>query len=207
MKSNLLRGALHLVPILAVATAAQASLGAPVQTDVTALCVSDQSDRDAKNPDWNGRQVDWSKVRPRDAQRRQQMLGLLHRGRLQSAADYACAGLIFQHGESTEDARLAFSMFTLAAAIDPATENVRYLEAAAWDRLMMRLHRPQWYGTQFVRVPGGGWTLWDVDESAVSDADRASFDVDPIAATRKRVEQLNARKPSVSPEPASTPAP
>jgi hypothetical protein len=204
MKSNIFRQARHVLLGFAVTTAAQASMGAPVEPDVGALCVADQADRDSKNPEWNGRQVDWTKVRPRDAQRRLQMLGLLQTERLKTAADYACAGLIFQHGESAEEARLAFSMFTLAATIDPTTDNVRYLQAAAWDRLMMRLHRPQWYGTQFVRVPGGGWTLGDVDESAVTDADRAKFDVDPIAASRQRLENLNAKKQSATPE-ASAP--
>ena len=79
--------------------------------DVGLLCVADQADRDSKNPDWNGRQVDWAKVRPRDAQRRQDLRRLMHDGRVHSAADDACAGLIFQHGESVDDARLAYAMF------------------------------------------------------------------------------------------------
>jgi hypothetical protein len=55
----------------------------------------------------------------------------------------------------------------------------------------MNLGKPQLYGTQFQRVNGTGpWILWDVDP-AVTDEERAKWDVPPLARAKARVVALN----------------
>ncbi|MEM9702019.1 MAG: hypothetical protein AAF907_06210, partial [Planctomycetota bacterium] len=84
----------------------------------------------------------------RDATRRQQTLDELRAGRVRTASDYYHAAMVFQHGQTADDIRLAFSLAWTSAQMDP-TERDRalWLSAAAWDRIMMRLKKPQWYGT------------------------------------------------------------
>ena len=68
--------------------------------------------------------------------------------------------------------------------------------AAAWDRYQMRLGKPQWYGTQFVRDDmdmDSPWRLYEVDTTAVTDADRRRLNVPPLADARARVETMNAQ--------------
>jgi hypothetical protein len=99
--------------------------------------------------------------------------------------------LIFQHGNTVDEIRLAFSLATTSRALDPDSGRCKWLSAAAWDRLMMRLGRPQWYGTQFTKSDGGKWELYRVDESVVSDKDRAELGVPSIAEAKARAAELN----------------
>ena len=84
-----------------------------------------------------------------DAERKKSTLVILRGGGLKTANDYMHAALILQHGDNSEDYRLAHSLATLAVAIDPSVPSGKWLMAASWDRLMSSYQRPQWYGTQF----------------------------------------------------------
>lgn len=55
----------------------------------------------------------------------------------------------------------------------------------------MRQNKPQQDGTQFVER-NGVWALYPVDDS-VTDADRAEWNVPPLAEARRRAEAMNAR--------------
>jgi hypothetical protein len=134
--------------------------------------------------------IDWAKVSAQDAARRVQVLDLIREGSVRTAEDYCNAALIFQHGDKVDEIRLAYSLATTSRALDPASKRCKWLSAAAWDRLLMRLNRPQWYGTQFTKSQDGKWELYLVDETAVSDSDRAELGVPSIAESRTRAEKL-----------------
>ena len=136
------------------------------------------------------KEIDWAKVSAEDATRRVQVLDLIRQGGVRNAEDYCNAALIFQHGDTVDEIRLAYSLATTSRALDPASKRCKWLSAAAWDRLLMRLNRPQWYGTQFTKSQAGKWELYHVDETAVSDSDRAELGVPPIAESRARAEKL-----------------
>ena len=88
----------------------------------------------------------------RDAKRREQVLRELRSGRLRTATDYYHAAMVFQHGESADEIRLAFSLAWTSAQMDEKKrDRALWLSAAAWDRIMMRLQKPQWYGTAIRR--------------------------------------------------------
>ena len=105
---------------------------------------------DADQGDRKNGTIDQKTVK-RDADRRKQVLAELRSGRIRTAEDHYHAAMVFQHGESADDIRLAFSMAWISAQMDPKKKDRSlWLSAAAWDRIMMRENMPQWYGTQYV---------------------------------------------------------
>lgn len=171
-----------LAAVLAAPAFAQPTPSNPMLAKLTA---EDQSARSGATKD-----IDWVKVSAEDAARRTEVLAFIKQGTVRSAEDYCNAALIFQHGESVDDIRLAYSLATTSRALDPAGGRCKWLSAAAWDRLLMRLNKPQWYGTQFIKSSTGQWELYPVDETAVSDSDRADLGVPPLAAARARAATL-----------------
>jgi hypothetical protein len=148
-------------------------------------------DQDQAARDPQQKSTDWEKVNAQDAERRTEVLALLNAGAVRTARDYYCAAMVFQHGESADDIRLAFSFAWIAASMRPEAKELRWLAAAAWDRILMREKLPQWYGTQFVRPdPDGAWQLYEVDESAVTDEQRAAMGVPPLAEARKKAKEI-----------------
>lgn len=141
--------------------------------------------------------IDWSFVRKNDQVRRQKVLVLLRDGRVCSSNDFYSAAMVFQHGETPDEARLSHSLAVVSATLNPDNSQARWLAAAAWDRYMMRLNRPQWYGTQFSKDQATGlWVLYSVDETAVTDDQRQQHNVPTLAQSRTRAEAMN-RKDSV----------
>jgi hypothetical protein len=136
--------------------------------------------------------IDWSVVAPQDRAHRAEVLGLLQAGQLKTANDYYHAAMVFQHGETLDDIRLAFSLAQLSATLDPASKRARWLSAAAWDRILMRKNVPQWYGTQYHKPSAEApMELYKVDESVVSDAERAEMGVPTLQAAKDMLREIN----------------
>ncbi|MDI4633543.1 hypothetical protein J7U46_10835 [Pelomonas sp. V22] len=171
-----------LVGLLCAPVFAQQPAANPVLAELKA---QDQAARSGAIKD-----IDWKKISAEDAARRVKVLDLIKQGGVRSAEDYCNAALIFQHGETVDEIRLAYSLATTSRALDPADKRCRWLSAAAWDRLLMRLNKPQWYGTQFTKSSTGPWELYLVDETAVSDAERAELGVPPLAEARARAAKI-----------------
>ena len=157
-----------------------------------AIFADDQSDRDAKNPNWNGRKIDWPVVRVRDGARRTKMMDLLKGGVIRTADDYYSASVVFQHGDAIGDFELAHSLAVIAMTLDPSIEEHRYMVAATWDRYMQHLGRPQWYGTQYARGDDGRWVISPVDPSAVTDDMRRKLAVPTLEEARAEIAKLNS---------------
>jgi len=129
----------------------------------------------------------------RDARRREQVLKELRAGRIETANDYYHAAMVFQHGLSADDIRLAFSLAWISAQMDSEDKgHALWLSAAAWDRIVLEQQMPQWYGTQYVSDGGDSdFRLYRVDENAVTDQERIRFHVPTLEEAKKRVEKLN----------------
>jgi hypothetical protein len=149
-----------------------------------ALFEEDQSARSTK-------EIDWSVVDMQDEARRDEVLSLLKKGQVHTAHDFYNAAVVFQHGETADDVRLAFSLAWISASLEPEIKEIRWLSAAAWDRIMMREHKPQWYGTQFTKPKDAPWELYQIDESAVSDKERAGMGVPSLSDAKAHVKELN----------------
>ena len=136
-------------------------------------------------------QEQWREITRRDQERRERVLEIIKSGQLSTAWDYFNAALVLQHGGSTSDIRLAHSLSTVAAAIDPEHPRAKWLMAASWDRLMIRLNRPQWYGTQSTKDSSGKFVLAPVEPDVVSDADRTALGVPSLAEAQERLDARN----------------
>lgn len=130
--------------------------------------------------------IDWPRLNAEDGIRRARVRAIMAGGGLRSAADHHHAAMVFQHGDTLEDYRLAFALATMAAAIDPDYPRAHWLSAAAFDRMLMSRLAPQWYGTQY-RSDSQGMYLYPVDAEAVTDAEREAMGVPTLAASQARV--------------------
>nr|AUN35564.1 putative lipoprotein [uncultured bacterium] len=128
---------------------------------------------------------------PEDLERQKTVLEQIAAGKLTTSADYFHAAVVFQHGATTENIALAYSLATIATRMQPTHPYAQFLTAAAWDRLMKRMGKPQWYGTQYMNGPNGKYELYRIDEQAVTDQDRARLGVPPLAASQERIRKMN----------------
>jgi hypothetical protein len=111
------------------------------------LAEEDQNDRTAP--------IDWSRVTPRDAARRQATLELLDRIALKTSGDYFHAALVMQHGETWEDYATAHLLSVRGLQLAPADPNLQRMVAASWDRMMHAMGKKQWFGTNTFRNAEG----------------------------------------------------
>jgi len=134
--------------------------------------------------------IDWSIVSVEDAERRASVIEILSAGNIRTAQDYYNAAMIFQHGGSEEEIRMAHSFATIAASLGNSPAR-NWLMAASWDRLMLRYEQPQWYGTQYVMDESGRWVLYEVHPTAVTDEQRAAWSVPTLEEAQSRVAIMN----------------
>ncbi len=144
----------------------------------------DQADRSGE-PD----QIDWLAVGPRDHARKARVAEILAAGGARTSDDYFSAAMVYQHGDSVEDFQRAHDLAAKAVELDPTNDTAKWLAAAAEDRYLMNLGKPQRYGTQF-RKTNGKWELYQVDPS-VTDEERARWGVPPLAEAKRRADEMN----------------
>jgi hypothetical protein len=149
------------------------------------LYEQDQEDRSG------GGDINWGVVDQRDSQRRERVLELLDANKVITSEDYRRAAMVFQHGADETAARLAHSLAQTAVELDSTNARAKWLMAASWDRYQMRLGKPQWYGTQYVKDGDDLWRLYDIDTTAVSDEMRRQLGVPSLAESRARVQKYN----------------
>lgn len=135
--------------------------------------------------------MDPDAVRERDRAHRAEVLAMLRADALRTSVDYFNAGIVFQHGDTMDDYRLAMALAQMAVALDPDNRPARWLTAAAWDRLLMRRGLPQWYGTQYHKPdPDGPLQLYPVDETAVDDEERVRLGIPTLEEARARAASM-----------------
>lgn len=156
----------------------------PDNPRLVAIYADDQSDRIA----WKNNKIPSQRLLERDEQRRAEVLALLAAGQVRTGHDFFCAAVVFHHGQTLDHYRTAVSLAWVGMTLDPANKDHLYLAASSWDRFMMKQNRPQWYGTKCVYAAGRPTGLYPVDETAVTDEDRARFDLKPLAVMRTQLD-------------------
>jgi hypothetical protein len=136
-------------------------------------------------------QIDWTKIAPRDQVRRTRVDEIIAAGGAKVADDYYHAAMVYQHGDRPEEIQRAHDLAVQAVALDPGHDDAKWLAAAAEDRKLMYEGKPQKWGTQFKKL-NGTWVVWQVDP-AITDAQRAAWNVPPLAQAEARVKQMNAK--------------
>jgi hypothetical protein len=175
--------------LLLLAACAQQAADEPVadNPELKELYEQDQADRQGG---FEG--IDWPEVSRRDSLRRERVRELLAADAVRTSEDYRHAAMVFQHGSDTTAARMAYELARTAVDLDSTNEGAAWLMAAAWDRYRMRQGQPQWYGTQFVKDSmNAPWRLYDVDTTAVTDAERRALGVPPLDSARARAVRMN----------------
>jgi len=148
--------------------------------ELNALCAADQADR-LPPP---GKGIDWSLVGPRDRVREARVLEMYSNDALRTGKDYFHAALVLQHSQTADVHLLAHELSIVA--IVKGERQARWLAAAAEDRFLMNIGRPQRFATQFrSEPPSGGMRLYKVDP-AVTDTLRHQLDVPPLDEAKKR---------------------
>ncbi|HUA78738.1 MAG TPA: hypothetical protein VL997_00080 [Dyella sp.] len=151
------------------------------------VAAADQADRET-----GPNKIDWSVVGKRDAIRREQVMQLLNAGGIRTAEDYFDAALIFQHGDTMQDAQLALALATVASRMDANNRDARVLAADAWDRVMTQAGKPQWYGTQFVRSKTTGkWELYPTEPGVITEAQRKAIGLPTLEEDKAHLDQIN----------------
>ena len=165
--------------------ARHAAYAATLNAELLRLYEDDQADR-AVPVD----QIDWAAVTPRDQARRRRVDAIIAAGQAKVADDYYHAAMVYQHGDTPDDAGRAHDLALAAVKLDPGHDTARWLAAASLDRQLMYQGKPQRYGTQYKRLDGV-WTVWDVDPT-VTDDERAAWNVPPLAEALARAAAMNA---------------
>lgn len=155
----------------------------PTNTVLLRLFEQDQADREARLPA--------SALTQRDSERRNTAKKVLAKATLKTADDFYHAAVIFQHGTNASDFAKARSLALKALELDNDHSLARWVAAAAEDRRLMAIGKPQLYGTQF-KATDGHWELYDVDPR-ITDAERAKWNVPPLRDAKRRVEAMNDR--------------
>jgi hypothetical protein len=155
--------------------------------ELASLFEADQADRSG---DFD--RIEWERVNRRDAERRARVDEILKANGARTSKDFYHAAMVFQHGPEVPDYLRAHELAMKAVSLDPSDKAARWLAAAAKDRELMNLDKPQLYGTQMTRDGDGPWQLYQVDPS-ITDEERAKWNVPPLAEARKRAEAMNKK--------------
>jgi hypothetical protein len=154
--------------------------------ELARLYREDQADRDPKD----GKPIDWKVVGPRDKAREDRVKELYTQDKIKTGNDYFNAAMVLQHAPKPEDYLLAHELCVVA--ISKGKQEARWLAAAAEDRFLMNLNRPQRFGTQYRSVgPDSPVKLYEVDPS-VTDAHRREMSVPSLAKAREREAEMDA---------------
>ena len=124
--------------------------------ELAAMFREDQLDRGVGQPDsWPG--IDWNAVGPRDDARRIRVREILDGGGACSALDYYHCSFMMHHSAHLEEYKLANALALAALELDPDSHDIRWLFAAAKDRMLIAMELPQVFGlhVQFKRGSGG----------------------------------------------------
>jgi hypothetical protein len=186
-----------LAAFLLAFTAAVAAAEPP--SDNAALSQLFEQDQRARS----GTDIDWSALALADADRRAGIQAMLVAGEVRTAGDYYHAAMVFQHGDTLADYRLANALATLAMQLEPGNKHYRWLAGASWDRMLMRQLQPQWYGTQY-KGDAKGMYLYPVAEDAVTDEDRLHMVGHTLAESREHLSVAAADTGMKVREPAPT---
>jgi hypothetical protein len=185
MRDPLLVGAIAFA-LFATGVSPAAPQKLPADNDeLRRLLAEDQADRQSKA-------IDWATVTPRDRSRLARVKALYAGDAIRTALDYYHAALILQHGDAPEDFLLAHEFCVAAMILGKNDLESSSLAAAAEDRFLMNIGRPQRFGTQYRWEGKEPLRLYSVGDG-VSDALRKVMGVPSLSEAKAREAELSAK--------------
>jgi hypothetical protein len=136
-----------------------------------------------------GKSINWSVVGPRDKKRQARVFELYEQGELRTGKDYRRAAMVLQHAEKPDEYMLAHEFCVVA--LSKGDRDARWLAAATEDRYLMKIGRPQRFGTQYRSSgPNAPLKLYEVGQG-VTDGLRRELGVPSIAQAREQEARMN----------------
>ena len=136
--------------------------------------------------------IDWNIVQKNDSLREARVYELLDSNKVRTSTDYNNAALIFHHGEDSIAYRMAVELMKKSIELD-STRN-KWLLAAATDRYLLSINKPQIYGTQYKRLDNNSVVREKMDSTKITDAERIECNVETLAKQREKIKNLNRKK-------------
>ncbi|MFK2899307.1 hypothetical protein ISP15_03100 [Dyella jejuensis] len=159
-------------------------------SDNQLLAKLEQQDQADRMP--GGGKINWDVVARKDAERKREVEKILADGGIRTTQDYFNASVIFQHGEDLKDIEQAYAFAVTAVNLDDKNQQAKQLEADAWDRIMLKRNRPQWYGTQFIRDKATGkFEMYQADSNVISDAERQAMGLPTMSENQAHLDEIN----------------
>ena len=153
--------------------------------ELATIYEEDLADRRSQN-------IDWSVVSKRDSLREVRIYELLDSNKVRTSKDYHHAAMIFQHGRDSVAYGMAVKLMRKSVELDSNAN--KWLLAAAIDRHLLSINKPQIYGTQYNKVAADApWQLSEMDTTQISDAERIAYGVRTLKQQRERVKQMNSK--------------
>jgi len=134
--------------------------------------------------------IDWITVGKADSTREKRVYELIDAGKVITGKDYYNTAMIFQHGRDSVAYGMAVKQMRKAIELD-STIN-RWLLAAAIDRDLMSRHKPQIYGTQYIKNgPNEKWKRYAIDTTIVAADERAYYGVESLQEQVEKERNMN----------------
>lgn len=148
----------------------------------------DQKDR--TNINWDNSE-ETTNLSNNDLKRRIYAKYLLENELLKTKHDYYYAAMIFHHSNDVSDLALAVSLSHLSMEL--GSLDGRWLYARSLDRFLLKIGRPQKFGTQFDKR-NGKWVLCKYDKTT-TDKERKLYDVPSLAYQKNiRAKEIDKEK-------------
>lgn len=136
--------------------------------------------------DHSARRIDRDLRNDRDSIRQIRVLEILDLTKAPTSNDYANAAAVLSSAENEISDDRVIELMTKSIELDPTRDKA--LLARVIDRRLVRLEKPQLYGTQsYLGIADSSWGLvmYEVDSIQVSDSDRIEYGVRTLAEQRK----------------------
>jgi len=157
--------------------------------ELNALVKADQQDRIEP--------IDWAKVLPRDEVRRKRIGEIFGEGCFKTAADYAAAALVYQHGNSPDHFFQTFLWAKRAVELGDASQ--KRLMALGIDRYLVQIGHKQLFATQGAKIAGQDcWCLEEL-EPTFPEKMRIEIAQRSLAEMLQWVDSLNKDIPACQP--------
>jgi len=134
-------------------------------------------------------ETDWDEVSKNDSLRRLRVMQLIKLKKLHTSKDYRHAAMIFQHGGDSTSYKMAMNLMKKSIELNPNAD--KWLLAAATDRYLLSIGKPQIYGTQYHKNGDEPWKLADIDTTKITNKERRDFGVETLIEQREKVERMN----------------
>jgi hypothetical protein len=148
----------HATAQVAVGCQENPTLQAQRSAELLRLAEEDQADRAGPYET-----LDFTRINPRDLQRRTRVAAIFAEGCFAQASDYASAAIIYQHGTVADHYYQTFIWAGKAVKLGDVSQ--RWLMAAALDRYLVAIGQKQLFGTQLSKNDGGAWCVQPVEPS------------------------------------------